>query len=143
AYWKPAAVWFTLFVGVIVLLLINFRFYNEIQAAWASWLQGFWLVLLVSWVAINLYVMPLYLLQVRRELRLAYRNAALMAASDPITIVVLLLVLGLMLALFNLMALPLVTLLPPFAALLGATAVRLRLQQVGLWKPFGSDAEEE
>lgn len=141
-YWRPAAIWFSLYVLMIAILVADLRFYAARTGSWAFWLQGIWLTLFVLWVAVNLYVMPLYLLQTQQRLRLAYRNAALMALSDPLTMVVLLVLLGLLLGILNAIALPLVLFLPPFTALVGAVAVRLRLQKEGLWEPFDSEQPE-
>lgn len=141
-YWRQSTIWLGLYVVMVVLLVTNLRFYARLGVSWAPLLQGVWLTLFLLWVAVNLFVMPLYLLQTDRRLRLAYRNAALLTVSDPLTTVVLLALLGFLFILLNQIALPLLLLLPPFIALLGAVTVRLRLQKEGLWQPFEPESEE-
>ncbi|HBY93294.1 MAG TPA: hypothetical protein DEP84_04885 [Chloroflexi bacterium] len=141
-YWRPAAIWLGLYVLMILILLANLRFYARLNVSWAPLLQGIWVTLFILWVAVNLYVMPLYLLQTDQRLRLSYRNAALLAVSDPLTTFVLLVLLVLLFVLLSQVALPLILLLPPFTALVGAIAVRLRLEKEGLWQPFDSEVRE-
>lgn len=141
-YWRPALAWLALYMLILVILVANLGFYGGLGASWGSLVQGVWLTMMLIWVATNLFVMPLYLLQTDRRLKVAYRNAALMTATDPLTMIVLLVVLVLLFAVLGYIAVPLTLILPPFSALLGAYAVRYRLQKEGLWQPFHSEAAE-
>lgn len=136
AEWRVGYKWTLLNLGVIFLLLFNFNFYGaRIGGTLGSLLAGVWLMVLFLWLATQFYVLPLYLMQQQRRLRLALRNAALLAVTDPLTTLALMALTLLLVAALYIIAWPLLLLLPPFLALAGTHATRLRLIRDGLWRP--------
>ncbi|MGE5223874.1 MAG: DUF624 domain-containing protein [Omnitrophica WOR_2 bacterium] len=91
--------WFLVFIGMLGLLLINFWFYRNIDTAWAPWMQGFFLGLMILWLLINLYSFPILLEQSDKSVRLALKNSLVVFMRTPgtsLSLVLFLLVLAIL-----------------------------------------------
>ncbi len=93
-YWKPAYLWGLLNVVTWVIIVINYNFYSNLNATWA--IVPFWLLISISliWGVMQLYVLPLLIVQEAPSLRLAYRNGLVLMASQPAVIVLLLILIA-------------------------------------------------
>ncbi len=93
-YWKPAYLWGLINAVTWLIIVINYNFYNNLDAPWA--VVPFWLLVSISliWGAVQLYVFPLLILQEAPSLRLAYRNGLVLLASQPAVIVLLLILIA-------------------------------------------------
>jgi uncharacterized membrane protein YesL len=109
-------------VLVVVLALYNLSFYGTLNGQWAAFAQGVWLAALVFVFAVQFYLLPFWMAQEDKRVRVALRNSALVAAANPLYTLTLLLA-GVVLTLLFL------TLFPMFV-LFGLT----------VWTMFGSSA---
>jgi uncharacterized membrane protein YesL len=89
-YWKPAYLWGLINVVTWVIIAVNYSFYSNLDAAWA--IIPFWLLVSLSlvWGIMQLYVFPLLILQEAPSLKLAYRNGLVLMASQPLVVILLL-----------------------------------------------------
>ena len=109
---------------VTLAIPINAVWYPQMfgSQTWVSWVQGAWLALGLFWLAISFYVMAFYAEQEAKRWRTALRNSALIAASNPLFTLTLLIFVGLLMGLS--------LLLTPVFILLG----------LAVWTMFGSEA---
>jgi uncharacterized membrane protein YesL len=93
-YWKPAYLWGLINAVTWFIIVINYNFYSNLDASWA--IIPFWLLVSISliWGAVQLYVLPLLILQEAPSLRLAYRNGLVLMASQPAVIILLLILIA-------------------------------------------------
>jgi len=113
---------FALFVTAAI--PINIVWYPQAfgDQTWVSWVQGAWLALGLFWLAISFYVTAFYAEQEKKSWRVALRNAAVIAAANPIFTLTLLVIVGIVMTLS--------LLLTPVFILLG----------LSVWVMFGSEA---
>ena len=89
-YARPAGFAWLLSFAVTVVILGNMAFYAHSAGYATGTLRAvglplflLWLFLLVIWISIHLYVFPLLIEQEVKNIRLVYRNAALMVIGRP------------------------------------------------------------
>lgn len=68
----------------LLIILFDIAFYARIENLFGAVLSGLWLYLLVIWLAIQIYLFPLIMLQERHDLRLLVRNTLIMTMGRPI-----------------------------------------------------------
>jgi uncharacterized membrane protein YesL len=135
-HWRVAYLWVGLNLLVVGLFVFNMNFYvNQMAPPLGPVIAGVWLTALFLWLSTQLYVMPFYLMQEDQRLRVALKNAALLAFTDPLSTVALMVLSMLLVFGVYVIAWPLLVLLPPFLALAGTYATRLRLIRDGVWQP--------
>ncbi len=88
-YWAKSYLLALLNVLAAVLFYANMRFYGQMNASWASVIQGLFVGLFVIWCLIQIYVFPMLMEQQEPRLLLALRNAAFLAFASPIPTIVL------------------------------------------------------
>jgi uncharacterized membrane protein YesL len=93
-YWKPAYLWGLINAVTWFIIVVNYNFYSNLDASWA--VVPFWLLVSISliWGAVQLYILPLLILQEVPSLRLAYRNGLVLMASQPAVIILLLILIA-------------------------------------------------
>jgi len=93
-YWKPAYLWGLINVVTWFIIAVNYNFYTNLDASWA--IIPFWLLVSISlvWGGVQLYVLPLLILQEAPSLKLAYRNGLVLMASQPAVIILLLILIA-------------------------------------------------
>jgi uncharacterized membrane protein YesL len=93
-YWKPAYLWGLINAVTWFIIVVNYNFYSNLDASWA--VIPFWLLVSISliWGAVQLYILPLLILQEVPSLRLAYRNGLVLMASQPAVIILLLILIA-------------------------------------------------
>jgi uncharacterized membrane protein YesL len=93
-YWKPAYLWGLINVVTWIIIVVNYNFYSNLDATWA--IIPFWFLISISlvWGVVQLYVLPLLILQETPSLRLAYRNGLVLMASQPAVIILLLILIA-------------------------------------------------
>jgi uncharacterized membrane protein YesL len=69
---------------LVVLMLYNLNFYAGFDATWSAFVQGLWLAGLVFVAAIQFYLLPFWMTQEDKRVRVALRNSALVAAANPL-----------------------------------------------------------
>lgn len=83
AYFWPGWRW-GLFVGAgVVLCGANVWFYGRVETEWAWLPRAFFFMLLVLWLAANVYTFPLLLQQKELRLRTALRNSLVLWLKRP------------------------------------------------------------
>jgi uncharacterized membrane protein YesL len=103
--------WLLFLPSAVALFLIGFNFawygLTFPEAGWSQWVQGAWLAVFALWSAVGFYIMPFLIMQEEKRVRTAIRNAALVAVSNPVYTLILLLF-GVLLTVVNLVIIPLV-----------------------------------
>ncbi len=118
AYFWLSWRWFLVFIGFLVLLIINLLFYRNINTAWAPWLQGFFLGLIILWLLVNLYSFPILLEQDEKSIRTALKNSVVIFMHTPGTTLSLVVLLLLLAIISTLLQVPWLLFTPSLAAYL-------------------------
>ena len=114
-----------------VLLAVNLVFYGSIAGAAAFLIQMALVIGAAVWLVMQFYVWPFLIEQEQKRLRVALRNALLLALANPLYTLTLLLISGLVIVLSLVAILPLGFFTMSFLALLGNRAVVERLIHYG------------
>lgn len=122
---------FVLALGIPLAILFNSYFYINLET-WVRLLGVFFLWLFVAVVMITQYLFPLFWQQDEPDLKLVFRNAAILALRHPFYTFLMLLFQILLLVLSVLLTLPLVLLTPALLALSANFALCGLLQEMGL-----------
>ena len=139
-YFKKSWIYAAIMIVISVLIVFNFYWYGQVfgEQAWVPWVRGAWLAVGFFWLVVNFYVLPFLMEQEDKRLRVALRNAALIAAANPLFTFVLLLMLGIVLGVslvltpvFVLMGLAIVALLGSEAVVNRVNVYRKRLAADG------------
>ncbi|MBN1221347.1 MAG: hypothetical protein JXM69_20655 [Anaerolineae bacterium] len=138
--WKQAYIWGGINIGLIIVLLVNIRFYGNIEAPWAVALQIIIIGIVIFWLVLQLIALAIYPRLEEPGFKLAVRNAAVVFARYPVAILILLvLIVALVIASFFLQILFIVATFSMIAVatnrMVGAAVTR-ELQR-------GSDEEAE
>ncbi len=120
--------WMLINVAAFVIVQVNVRFYWALGQSWAVILSTFFFFLGLFWAMIQMYVIPYYLVQETRSLKLAFKHAALTFLASPGYTFLLFLVSALLLLSSVVFILPLILAGPALVALIGARAVQDRLR---------------
>jgi hypothetical protein len=94
--WKVAYIWGGANVFVLAVIASNIYFYAGFAAGWVITLQVFMIALLTFWLILQLIALPLYPRLEEPSLKLALRNALVIAGHQPLLIFVLVAVLGIL-----------------------------------------------
>ncbi len=135
-YAVPSWILAVLDVVVLVIVILNLRFYGAMDAMWVPLAIALWLAVLFVWFIVQLFVFPILMEQQEAKIPLALRNSLLISFGSPFhtlpVVVLIALVVGLLLVLApNLPGvIPLFLLVPPLVALLTNVAVVERLKQL-------------
>lgn len=131
----------TLDIAALGLLILNFWFYGQVfDGAWVIWVQSVFVALTVYWLALQIYIWPMLLELKEEKLRVAVRNAAILAFSNPLMT----LIIGL--ALILIIALSLAVTLPAIFVMIctvGFIANRTVVELVQSYKEPESPATDE
>jgi uncharacterized membrane protein YesL len=86
--WKQAYIWGGINLGVMIVALVNIRFYGDITASWAAILQMFLLGVTIFWFIVQLVALPIYPRLEEPSFKLAVRNAAVLFGRYPLVILI-------------------------------------------------------
>jgi hypothetical protein len=125
------AFWLLLVAVVAVVLAGNLLFYRRFDAWWAALMRGLTTSLLILWLLPQPLVPAFYFRQVDRRLRVALRNAAIVAIGDPFSIIILWLATFLLALPLAYVAVPLLPVVFVFVAFMSTRLVGLRVRQAG------------
>ncbi len=131
-YFGVSWLWMTIQVGVAIIALVNMRFYWGLERAWSTILASLFFFLGLFWAMMQIYVIPYYMAQKTKSLKLAFKNAALTFLASPGFTFVLFLVSVFLLLASILFILPLILGGPALVVLIGARAVQDRLRAFGI-----------
>lgn len=82
--WRMYGAW----LAGLLILLVNVAFYAQMEAPIGAYLMLIFAYFLVAWVSLLIYLGPLALLQERPSVRLAFRNAFVLAFGRPLFTIV-------------------------------------------------------
>jgi uncharacterized membrane protein YesL len=126
--------WALLNLALALGVLVNLGFYGGFDALWARGLELLTLMLTGLWLVLQFYALPYLMVQERRSLRLAYRNALFTTLASPLYSLLLTLTAGLLLTVSVRFVALLFLAVPVLVALLGTHAVRERLRHFKVLK---------
>jgi uncharacterized membrane protein YesL len=137
--WKLGAI--VLVSGAILAVDISFYFRQENVVYTAIAFLGMWALLL--WLAVQIYLFPLMLIQEDRRVRLIVKNGGLLALAYPLYALIILVVTVLVTALSVFLVILLPTLWMPFVAVLYSRATVSSLEEVQAYRQRQEDLEAE
>ena len=120
--------WMIINVLVGIVLWVNITFYWRMNQWWSIILVSVFLFLGLFWAMTQFYVIPFYLEQSERSLKLAHKNAALTFLASPGYSLVMFLYAAVIFLLSFGIILPLILGGPSLVVVTGSYAVRERLQ---------------
>ena len=123
--------WMIINVLVITVIAVNIIFYWQMREWWSIILVSVFLFLGLFWAMMQFYVIPFYLEQSERSLKLAHKNAALTFLASPGYSLVMFLYAAVIFLLSFSIILPLILGGPSLIVVTGSYAVRERLQAFG------------
>lgn len=123
--WQVYGLWM---LGLI-LILVNFGFYGQIDSAIGAFLTVLFLYILLIWFSLLIYLGPLTVLQEDRRVRTVWRNAAILALGRPIYTLLTTLLMAIIGGLSTLIPLLLLLLTPAFFAVWGFRATTTVIAQ--------------
>lgn len=130
--WSTVLMW-ALLLG-LVLWLVNLSFYSASTSGGMALVSGLFLVLLLLWVGVMLFAIPIALRQTEQRLRTTLRNAIVVVLANVPGVMVSLVLLFFSTLLLLLLP-PLFLIVPGWIALWGAENVRLLLVASGQLEP--------
>ena len=126
------------------LFVLNIWFYpRAFQGMWVIWVQSVFVALTVYWLALQIYIWPILLEQKEEKLRLAVRNAAVLAFSNPLMTLIVGLALLLIIAVSLALTLPAVFVMICTVALIANRAVVLLLEPYREQAEAGTEATSQ
>lgn len=120
--------WVALVAAVSLLFVSNLIFYGRYDTTWARGLSALMLGLWVVWLLPQPFVPALYFWQSDRRVRVALRNAAIVALSDPLSTLLLWGSALLLAVMLGYVRWPLLLLVPVWVALFSTRVIWLRLR---------------
>lgn len=135
-YAVPSWILAAMDVVVVLIVVLNLRFYGGMDAAWVPFAVAVWLAALFVWVIVQLFVFPTLFEQQEPKILLALRNSLLISFGSPLITLPVIVLIGLLVGLMLVIApnlpgiIPLFLLLPPLVALWTNVAVVERLKQL-------------
>lgn len=128
-HWRFFYKWGALVAFTIVLIVVDVRFYGRVDVPLSGILQQVLVGLFLLWMAMQPFVPAFYFEQEEKSLRVALRNGAVVAFTDPIsTIVVWIVIVLLTVLVYYLFAWPLLAVIPLYLALTATHVVNMRLE---------------
>lgn len=82
-YGWPTSRWFLLNAVIVIAAASSYSLYGRIETAWAEWLQAFLPILLLLWLLLQVYVLPLLFALERPSVRAALRLSLLVYLRQP------------------------------------------------------------
>lgn len=129
-HWEFFYKWGALVGFTVILIIIDVRFYGNADIPGAQIFQQVLVGLFILWAVMQPFVPAFYFEQEDKSLRMALRNGAVVAFTDPISTVVMWLVAIVLTALvYYLFAWPLVAVVPVYMALMATHIVKMRLAE--------------
>jgi uncharacterized membrane protein YesL len=96
--WRQAYLWGGINLVVWVIVWVNWRFYSQVEAAWAGSAQMFVIAVSLLWIILQLIALPFYPRLEQPGLKLALRNAGVILGRYPLAGIFLMIVVLLILA---------------------------------------------
>jgi uncharacterized membrane protein YesL len=133
--------WMLVNLFVLIIAVANLLFYGQMQASWAVFVQGIFLLIIFLWAATQFYALPFFMLQEVKSLKMAWRNGFLTTLATPGFSLVLFLVVVVVLIPSVLFLIPLFLGIPGLVAVLGSFAVKDRVEVFRLRQQEGKGRE--
>ncbi len=117
-----------------VLLATNIIFYGQFEATWAVIVRAIWIGVTVFWALLQVYLLPMFVVQVEPSIRTTWKNAALLVLAQPFFCGIIAVVLLTVIVLSIILMIPAMTFGFSLAALISCTALNNRLDALGIRK---------
>jgi len=139
-------------LGVLNLLALfviygNFIFYQEITLFWGRILQAIWMAVGLFWAILQVYLLPMLIVQIEPKIWWAIRNSVMLVLAQPIFTFAIVLFILLILTLSLSLILPLFAITMSLIGLLCSTALYDRLSYVRAkqesWQESDPPADED
>ncbi len=131
-YFVKSWQWALLNTAALLVLAVDLMFYAQLQAAWAGFLQGTFIVLSLLWLLVQFYTLPFLVEQEHKSLKLALRNGLFVALAAPGYTLVVVGIATLLLTFSALLIFPFFMGLPSLLAAIGNRAVIERMATYGV-----------
>lgn len=131
-YWRKALGLAALLALGDMLLLLNILFYLNRPEPLLQVFALFFVVLLVYWLAVQIYAFPILVALKEPGIISALKTAAMMAFANPLFSVLILIIAGLLTGLCVVLAVLLLVVWPGIAVMLGTHAFKLVLERAGI-----------
>jgi hypothetical protein len=82
-YFFVSWLWAIINLLVMAIIVVNYLFYASFTTSWFDLLQGFFILLGLAWLAIQFYALPYLIVQERKHIGLAMRNALFTFLAAP------------------------------------------------------------
>jgi hypothetical protein len=138
--------WGWLLANVVIagIIWINLSFYRNLGTAWSDGLTFFVAGVAILWTGIQFYAVPFYLLQEKKSLFLAWRNALYTAMASPGYTLVLWFFIAILVVTGAVLVIPTILGAPALIAMIGSVAVRERVRTYKeVMKEKNKESEEE
>ncbi len=132
AYWRQALGLAALLAAGDMLLSLNILFYANRPEPWLAILALPFTVLLVYWLAVQIYAFPVLVSMQQPAAWPALKMAAMMAFANPLFSVLIVVIAGLLTGLSVVLAILLLVAWPSIVIMLGSHALKLVLERAGL-----------
>jgi hypothetical protein len=119
--------WFLGNLFVTGLVWINWSFYRSLLTPWADALAWFILSVAILWYGMQFYAIPFYMVQEKKSIFTAWRNALFTALASPGYTLVLWIVTAILAAAAGVLIVPIILGAPALIAMIGSVAVRERV----------------
>ncbi|MGQ9518241.1 MAG: DUF624 domain-containing protein [Anaerolineae bacterium] len=116
------------------LLVSNILFYGQFEATWAIIVRAIWIAITFFWALIQVYLVPMFVVQIEPKIRTAWKNAALMVLAQPFFCAAIAVILLTVAVLSLIFIIPAMTFGMSLAALISSVALNNRLDALGIRK---------
>ncbi|MGC8825708.1 MAG: DUF624 domain-containing protein [Anaerolineae bacterium] len=117
-----------------ILLAANIWFYGQFEAAWALVVRAIWIGITLFWTLLQVYLVPMFVVQVEPTVLTAWKNAAFMVLVGPFFCAIIGIVNLTVVVLSLVLMVPAMTFGFSLAALISCTALNNRLDALGIRK---------
>lgn len=117
-----------------VLLVSNVLFYGQFDATWAVIVRAVWIGITLFWVLLQVYLVPMFVVQVEPRVFTAWKNTVFMVLASPFFCIVIAIIILTALILSVVLMVPAMTFGFSLIALISCAALNNRLDALGIRK---------
>lgn|GEM_PF-2758545 len=117
-----------------LLLFANIWFYGQFGATWAALVRAIWIGVTLFWALLQVYLVPMFVVQVEPNILTAWKNAAFMVLAGPFFCIIIGIVNLTVIVLSLILMVPAMTFGFSLTALISCVALNNRLDALGIRK---------
>ena len=111
-----------------MLLATNLLFYGQIAAGWAKAVQILWIAVTLFWLLLQVYLLPMFVVQIEPTFKVTLRNSALLILAQPLFSVIVALEIITLTAVSVILVMPFMIISMSLIALLSCVALNDRVK---------------